>query len=88
MCLIIIPNLAKASDDVILKIGEKAPFYGVLVDSEHYREYSEGLQVEDFINKDKDSNLIEQQKGVSEGGKIVIGFLVGVVSGIALMVIK
>ena len=76
-------SIAKAqNDDTILNVGDKAPFYGVLVESDNYRKYTEGLRTEDFINADKESQQLEIHKPDHSLLYGVYGLAIGVAIGI------
>ena len=80
--LVIMPSLAKGNDDLVLDAGAKAPFYGVLVDPDHYREYTEDMRDKDFLEKDANAALIEAQtpSGFSYGfAGLALGIIIGVI---------
>jgi hypothetical protein len=74
----------KIEDDITIRQGDKAPFYGVLVGPTHYRIYTDAFdtnaELESALNKCNeraDENL--SNKMFWGGGGVVMGLILGII---------
>lgn len=71
--------------DVVVQKDERAPFDGVLVKPAHYREYSDAIRLQDYIDENKTAKLVQAPAPSSNPWVYAyIGFAVGVVAGVVL----